>query len=191
MIKFQKQIFLIGFVALSFASIQNSNAQDTTSVAKPLQSLNKIKIALLGAFYEHEYLLSSTTTIYGGIGIGSGLSYSYNSWEGNKWAFSMSPTAYVGLRNYYNLEKRAKKGRETRNNAANFFGLEVGGSTNAIIEKNTHEKGGIGLNAFWGIQRSLGKNFNFDLQLGPSVVTDFDKVTFHPVSGKIGFAFIL
>jgi hypothetical protein len=188
MSKFQKQIFLIGFAALSFASIQHSSAQDTTSVAKPLQSLNKVKIALFGAFYEHEHLLSSTTTVYGGIGLGSGLSYSYSSWDGSKWAFSMSPTAYVGLRNYYNLEKRAKKGRETRNNAANFFGLEVGGSTKAIIEKNTSAKGGMGLDVFWGIQRSLAKNFNFELQLGPSLVTDFDEVTFHPISGKVGFA---
>ncbi|WP_152969779.1 hypothetical protein [Pedobacter sp. Hv1] len=186
-----KHVYSIGFMLLFISSIQKANAQDTTQVAKPIQSLNKIKLALLGIFYEREQLVSTSTTVYGGIGLGSGISYSYNNWAGSKWAFSMSPSAYVGFRNYYKLEQRAKKGRETRNNSTNFFGAEIGGSTKAIIEKNTRQKGGMGLAAFWGIQRSLGRKVNFELQLGPMLTTDFDEVKLQPISGRIGFSYIL
>ncbi|SHF12357.1 hypothetical protein [Pedobacter caeni] len=188
----QKQIYSIALFFLFFVITQKSIAQDTVTIAKPLQSLNKIKLIIPGIFFEHEHLISPSTTVYGGIGIGAGVAYSYSNWGGSNWAFSMSPTAYLGLRNYYNLEKRAKKGRQTRNNAANFFGVEIGGSTKAIVEKNTYgNDGGMALDIFWGIQRSLGRKINFEMQLGPSLGTDFEEFKLHTVSGKIGFSYIL
>ena len=186
-----KHVYQIGLILLLIGTIQKANAQDTAKEAQPIQSLNKIKLSLLGLFYEREQLVATSTTVYGGIGLGSGISYSYNNWSGSKWAFSMSPSAYIGVKNYYKLEQRAKKGRETRNNSTNFFGVLIGGSTKAVIEKNAITKAGMGLEAFWGIQRSLGKKINFELQLGPMLATDFDEVKFHPVSGRLGFSYIL
>lgn len=189
--KIFKRSRLAGLLLLLIGASLSTFAQDSTKVAQPIQSLNKVKLALLGIFYEREQLVATSTTIYGAIGLGSGISYSYNNWAGSKWAYSISPTAYVGFRNYYKLAKRAEKGRETRNNATNFFGAQVGGSTKPIIEKNANSKAGMGLELFWGIQRSLGKKFGFELQLGPMLATDFDEAKVYPVTGRIGFSYIL
>lgn len=178
-------VFLMLYLNGAYA--QNENTVDKPSVV----TLNKVKFQVLGVVYEHEHAFSSTVTGYGGIGLTSGFLYGYDSVNGNDFGIAVCATAYVGFRNYYNLEKRAKANKQTRNNSGNYFGAEISALTVPIIQKDYDVNGGVALSPFWGFQRSIGRSVNFDMHFGPSLVTTFDETRLNILTGNIGFSILL
>ncbi|WP_099371825.1 hypothetical protein [Sphingobacterium sp. 1.A.5] len=100
--------------------------------------------------------------------------------KSNEYAFS--PILTFGVKHFYNFAKRQERGKNIQNNSANYFGSRVVGillgwhnqkSVVNGIESKASEfstDGAVVIAPVWGINRHMGNKFNFNLELGPSLV---------------------
>ncbi|PRX45265.1 DUF3575 domain-containing protein [Salegentibacter salegens] len=151
-----KKLLLLSFCLFTFSSI---NAQDQASVEDGLLSINILTPGL-----EYEYGLTNSTTL--DLRAGSAFGYRDNSYFGED--FGIYPTFNVQYRYYYNLEKRLNKGKNIKNNSANYIALS--GSVQSgkpIIGDLEYSEGYFGtVGPVWGLQRYYGSGFKLDLNLG-------------------------
>lgn len=139
-----------------------------------VQQLHKIKLSLLGLTYQWEKPVShkSVLTIEGGIA--GGMSFSSGSTSRTAFHYAIVPEMGIGFKNYYNLDKRFKKGKNINNNAANFIATDVFVNGNPVLSSNgVVAREAIGLTAAWGMQRSISSVINFEWQTGVIGGTDF------------------
>lgn len=191
---------------MSILCFTKANAQDSTKTEQPteVRSLNKIRLTVLGIGYERELKVGKLTTIYVGGGLASALLVEtyprytidnnyvihYDNDNTNVY-FNIAPNLYTGIRKYYNLENRIKKGKKTVNNSGSYFGLDVAGYFSPLLERKNYVMPDweIAITPQWGIQHSMGKKVNFELSLGPTVhINEFN--TYFGADGRIGFSFI-
>jgi hypothetical protein len=172
----------------STASAQNNSGSfpDMPRV----RQLHKIKLSVLGLTYQWEKPVSrkSVLTLEGGVA--GGMSFSSGSVSGTEFHYAIVPEAGIGFRNYYNLDRRFRKGRSVKNNAANFIGTDLFVNGNSILSSGnitTHQA--AGLTAAWGMQRSLSSAINFEWQAGIIGGTDFRNWVIIP-NLRIAFSFI-
>lgn len=146
-------------------TISHSNAQEKPAVAK---SQFKINVLLPGFVYEHG--LSDKNTLYSELS--SGYGYTSNGF-GNNWTFY--PYINKQFRHYYNLEKRAEKGKVTSHNSGGFVAMSAFYNFRSISTNDNFlpKNASITVAPVWGFQRTYKGNFNLDLNLG--VGYDFDK----------------
>lgn len=146
------------FLLLSFVAISSIQAQETPSVEK---NQFKINVLLPGFVYEHG--LSEKNTLYSELS--SGYGYTSNVFGET---FTFYPYIHEQFRHYYNLEKRANKGKVTSHNSGGFVAMAAfynfrSISTNKdFLETNSS----ITLAPVWGFQRTYKGNFNLDLNMG-------------------------
>jgi len=80
------------------------------------------------------------------------------------------PTINLEPRYYYNIAKRAAKGRNTANNSANFITLSLRYSPDWFIisnKENITTENTVFIIPKWGIRRSIGTSgFNYEAGLG-------------------------
>lgn len=102
----------------------------------------------------------------------------------------LRPSITTEFRNYYNLEKRAAKGKRVTNNSGNYIGTLVNlfgpaiAKTDNLIVPNVAASAGV----VWGIQRNYGKRFNFGLSLGPGIGFSDNEIEFAFMGGlSLGF----
>jgi len=162
----KKNYFLL---LLFFAVIPAIHAQDEAAVSVAKNQF-KINILFPGFVYEHGF--SDKNTLYSEASLGLG--YRYNSYydESN---FYFVPMINEQFRHYYNLEKRAEKGKRTAFNSGNFI---AGNAVYNFKSISTNEKYGeyvpsFTLGALWGLQRTYKGKFNLEFSVGPGV--NFDK----------------
>ncbi|HTG55853.1 MAG TPA: hypothetical protein VL943_06275, partial [Niabella sp.] len=87
----------------------------------------------------------------------------------------------IGLKNYYNVDRRFKNGKNINNNAANFIATDVFVNGNPILSSgNITAREAVGLTAAWGMQRSLSAVINFEWQAGVIGGTDFSEWVIAP-----------
>lgn len=102
------------------------------------------------------------------IGLDAGYFKSYYS--GNDDIFMAGPSVNVEPRWYYNLESRANKGRNTKNNAGNFVGLSFKYLPDWFTVSNDNNRNisdQILLIPKWSIRRNIGQsNFNYEAGAG-------------------------
>lgn len=190
-----KTLLILMICLITFAK---AKAQDSTKVDQPteVKSLNKIRLTLLGLGYEREQKVGKTTTVYFGAGAVGTFIYqteltidnNYNITANTDTDFKVYPTLNAGLRHYYNLNKRVKKGKKTINNSAGYVGLDVLG----VIPTQSDTTYGYQINIMpqWGFQTSVGRKINFELALGPlAAINKTD--TYFGIGGRIGFSFLL
>ncbi|OOG78501.1 hypothetical protein [Flavobacterium sp. A45] len=159
---------------LFFTPLTKTIAQEIPSVEK---NLFKINLLLPGVVYEHGF--TTKNTLYSEISMGIG--YQTSSFQGNNWSFY--PTINEQFRHYYNLEKRAGKGKRTAGNSGNFYGL------NAIyyfesINSNTYvspSDPSLTIAPVWGFQRTYKHKFNLNLNGGVGYNVSKDENEFVPV----------
>lgn len=153
----------IAFCILFIAS--NAEAQEKPAVAK---SQFKINVLLPGFVYEHG--LSDKNTLYSELS--SGYGYTSNGF-GKTWTFY--PYINEQFRHYYNLEKRAEKGKITSHNSGGFVAMAAFYNFRSISTNDNFlpENASITLAPVWGFQRTYKGNFNLDMNLG--VGYNFDK----------------
>jgi hypothetical protein len=146
-------------------TISHSNAQEKPTVQK---SQFKINVLLPGFVYEHG--LSDKNTLYSELS--SGYGYTSNSF-GNTWTFY--PYINEQFRHYYNLEKRAGKGKVTSHNSGGFIAMSAFYNFRSISTNDTFlpDNASITIAPVWGFQRTYKRNFNLDLNLG--IGYNFDK----------------
>jgi hypothetical protein len=83
--------------------------------------------------------------------------------------YFMAPEITIEPRWYYNLNKRAKKGKKTRNNNSNFLTLKTSYRSDAFEisnYKNKRAQNNFFIIPKWGIRRNINKNFNFETGFG-------------------------
>lgn len=197
---------IVALALLSIATTSCFAQQDNLKKDQPaeVKSLNKLRLTLLGAGYEREQKVGKTTTFYAGASIeavfiygfegttnitynGSGpVNYTYTLEDKSETKFY--PAINAGLRHYYNIDRRIKKGKSVLNNAASYFGFDVMG----ILPTNDGDVNyQINLGPTWGFQTNVGKKVNFELSLSPGIAINNYRTSFYGIGGKIGFSFLL
>ena len=158
--------FLLVLSVLFTISIQ---AQDeaVTTVAK-----NQFKINFLFPGFVYEHGFDAKNTLYSEVGLGLG--YRYDSYYGES-NFYFLPAINEQFRHYYNLEKRANKGKRTAYNSGNFIALSATYNFQSIStnEKYAEYCPSFTIAPVWGFQRTYKRKFNLELNLGAGV--NFDK----------------
>ncbi|WP_394775146.1 hypothetical protein [Flavobacterium sp.] len=156
------------FLLLSLLLINTIHAQDEepASVVK-----NQFKINLLSPGFVYEHGFDTKNTLYSELNLGVGYRHS-NYYDETTWI--IFPVINEQFRHYYNLEKRATKGKKTARNSGNFVAASAYYNFSSV---NTNEKYGdygssCTIAALWGFQRTYGR-FNLEVHLGPGV--NFDK----------------
>nr|WP_294789306.1 hypothetical protein [uncultured Flavobacterium sp.] len=164
------------FLILLLTAITTTQAQDDA----PVFVKNQFKINMLSPGFVYEHAFSAKNTLYSEASLGFG--YRYNSYydEGN---FYLFPLINEQFRHYYNLEKRASKGKRTAFNSGNYI------AANAIYNfpsLSTNDKYGnyvasFTIGALWGIQRTYKGRFNLEFNVGPGINFDKYDTEFVPV----------
>jgi putative salt-induced outer membrane protein YdiY len=169
-----KKNYLLLFLFL--LCIFAANAQDEAPSVRKHQF--KINMLFPGFVYEHGF--SAKNTLYSEASLGVG--YRYNSYynEGNVYFF---PSLSEQFRHYYNLEKRASKGKRTAYNSGNFLALNAVYNFQSI---STNDRYGeytesITVAPLWGLQRTYKGRFNLEFNAGPGINFDRYDTEFVPV----------
>jgi len=160
------------FLILTLTAIAATLFAQTKTVKTQSLSLN-----LLGLQYNYEMPVSrlSTVTYYGGL-VGE-LGYSSETlnfsddihYSDSEWMYSLRATVGAQYRFYYNLAKRAERGKNTRDNSSNFWAVRLGYYTPAFIEHNMTSSSIELLTPSWGLKRVYKNNWLFEFSLGYSI----------------------
>lgn len=172
----KKNYFLLLLLIISFTTIQ-AQEEAPVSVAK-----NQFKINFLlspGFVYEHGF--SEKNTLYSEacvlLGYRSNSNYGESTWY-------FVPRITEQFRHYYNLEKRATKGKRTANNSGNFIALHANYDFQSISTNKWFNEYITAFSAgpVWGIQRTYKGKFNMDLNIGGGVMIDKCETQFTPIA---------
>lgn len=159
-----KKNYIIVLFSILIHTVQ---AQDEapTSVEK---NQFKINMLLPGFVYEHGF--DARNTLYSEASIGLG--FSSNSNNSN---FAFFPTINEQFRHYYNLEKRAAKGKRTARNSGNYLAFNAIYNFESMSTNDDYRESvpSFTVGALWGLQRTYKGRFNLEFNIGPGV--NFDK----------------
>lgn len=196
---FLSLLFSALFLAFFFLPA-HANAQTTKSDSLPsLKFIPKLEIGLVqGIGLGFEIPLSQKSVFEIGTGLGSGYTIFGNKFE-NTWTINQ-PAFYAQAKYklYYNRQKRLDKGKSVLNNSGNYVGFRFKYASRELSPNNLD---GLNVHLFnnvtlfdihWGIQRSMGKRFLFNLNLGLGYGYDWDLENgmVYP-SGDVRFAYKL
>ncbi len=156
-------------------------AQDSTTAAPINYARKSVWRALfLSPGVTNELRLGSKTTFVSSIQIGGGW---YGTGSGSSSggtnlysSYYVNPVASVGVRHFYNFERRLERGKSIRYNSANYLMVKADYSFPSFLERidfrsplPTYQ--GPSLQALWGFQRTYRRNFYLNLALGLGVST--------------------
>lgn len=160
-----KKNYLLLFLCIPF--INAVHAQDAAPISVEKNQF-KINMLLPGFVYEHGF--DAKNTLYSEVSLGLG--FSANSNNSN---FAFYPNINEQFRHYYNLEKRAGKGKRTARNSGNFLGLNAIYNFESISTNRDYREAvpSFTVGALWGLQRTYKGRFNLEFSVGPGV--NFDK----------------
>jgi putative salt-induced outer membrane protein YdiY len=147
----------------------------------PSVEKNQFKINMISPGFVYEHGFTTKNTLYSEISVGVG--YSYNSFY-NESNVYFSPLISEQFRHYYNLEKRAKKGKRTAHNSANFFALNAQYNFRSISTNERYREyvPSTTIAVLWGLQRTYKRKFNMEFNLGPGINIDQYNTEFVPVA---------
>jgi putative salt-induced outer membrane protein YdiY len=170
-----KKNYLFLFLAVLFFNGVHAQDEAVTSVQK-----NQFKINMLFPGFVYEHGFSAKNTLYSEIALGLG--YAYNSYH-NDGNLYIVPLISEQFRHYYNLEKRAAKGKRTAFNSGNYL---AGNAVYNFRSISTNDEYGdyvpsFTVAALWGLQRTYKGRFNLEFNIGPGVNFDKYDTEFVPV----------
>ncbi len=150
--------------------VQSTENKENPSVEK---SIRGIQIGETGLIYNYEFKLANKITLRTEAGFTLAFfSGDENLWTGEKEKGSVAalPTFTVEPRWYYNLNRRVRKGKDITRNRANYFSLfaNYSGGWGAIKfdDRVDQTPNFITIAPMWGMRRTLGKHFNYELGAG-------------------------
>jgi hypothetical protein len=155
-----KNVFIITFLILTFTSFSQ---EKTISVEK---SIFGIQTGLLGAWVHNESRLSNSISLRSEMGLDIGV---FGSDVNDNNGFILIPVIRLEPRWYYNLEKRNAKGKNIKNNSANFLTVNLSYSPDWFYISNKDNINIISSFAIvpkWGIKRSIGNYFTYETGIG-------------------------
>lgn len=168
----KKNYLLLLLFLLFFNAIQ---AQDDATAAVAKHQF-KINMFLPGFVYENGF--DAKNTLYSEVSLGFG--FSANSNNSN---FAFYPNINEQFRHYYNLEKRAAKGKRTAFNSGNYLALNAVYNFESISTNKEYWEAVPSVTAavLWGLQRTYKRKFNLEFNAGPGVNFDKYDTEFVPV----------
>jgi len=153
------------FIAALILCATIARAQDAEPTATVEKSIFNVQPGFLGLYANNEYGLSSHIALRTEVGLEAGFTVRTDDSE---WA--ILPMVNLEPRFYYNIEKRAGKGRNVSGNAANFVTISTRLNPDAVIYSTNGETRMATSLAFipkWGIRRNIGtSNFNYEVGIG-------------------------
>lgn len=163
-------LLFTAFLTIPFLGFSQSTNK-TPSVEK---SFFGIQAGLFGAFVYNESKLSNNIALRTEVGMLMGL------WGGTafpKTGIVFTPTISIEPRYYYNLERRVKKGKNITTNSANYFSLKTNYNPDFFVISNYDNvkvNSHITVVPKWGLRRSIGSNFDFEISTGLGYTYDFE-----------------
>ena len=170
------------YIAITaFLVAQASHAQDTQQTASVEKSIFNIQTGAVGAWVSYEGRLSDRWALRAEVGfdLWSYEVFNYESIGNTEKGVTLVPSINIEPRWYYNIAKRAEKGRYTANNSANFVTVAVeyypnlfliGGPDGLEMDEQ------ISFIPKWGIRRTIAQsNFNYELGIGVGPVWYLNK----------------
>lgn len=156
------------FTALALLCANILFAQDTPS-ATVAPSVTSLQLNLGALHLVHERGVSDDMTIRMELGVHQQFRFVSPETTPRSSYYGLRPVLGLAGRYYYNLAKRAERGRITTNNSGNFIGLLAQYrpdffvyTTNDRINPVHH----VRATAYWGIRRQLGKRFDMEVTAG-------------------------
>lgn len=154
----KKQILLS---CLTFMGILG-NAQ-TSNVEK---NITGVQIGLFGLDFYNETRIANKTTLRAEASLFPAI---FGGDLYAKTGFAFYPALTLQPKYYYNIDKRVEEGKNTKNNAGNYFGLQVRYLPNWFVISNTPNliiSNQIDFIPTYGFRRNFGENFNYEFRAG-------------------------
>lgn len=153
-------------IILSIFGMYSLFGQSRVSV---VENQFKVNVLLPGLVYEHGF--NDKNALYSEVSLG--FAYRSNYYAGSSW--QLYPNINEQFRHYYNLDKRALKGRRVTHNSGNFVALNAIYNFKSISTNNnfSEDTSSFTIAPVWGLQRTYNRNFNLGLNIG--VGYNFDK----------------
>ena len=146
-------------VAMCLFTFFVCNSQN--SEVKVEKTITTVQFGVVGAWINNEIRLSDEIALRTELGLYTEIVKGIG--------FFMAPEITLEPRWYYNIKKRASKELDISNNSASFFTLKINFRSSVFEISNFDEKrseNSFAIIPKWGIRRSLGTNFNYELGLG-------------------------
>ena len=155
-----KTIILIALLLFTtgYGSAQRIYPDSIPSVATNFWTANFL---LPGVEYERALGNFSTVNVNPYVSLG----YSSNFALGSSWV--VQPSLDVQFRRYYNLLRRAARGKNVSGNSGSFVALDVLGVGRSVVDSENYRNFSFfGIGPVWGIQHTFRSNFNLSFQAG-------------------------
>lgn len=159
----KKLIILLAFTNLIVA--QEKDLKNNVSVEKNIFTIQASPISI---FLADEYKLSKETVLHAEFGYKVS-SVHFTNYYGDGGYKTVFPAVFnIEPRWYYNLDRRAEKGKKTNNNSANFMAMGISYIPSSLVIHNLDSNYYL-YNEFlfaprYGFKRNFGKsNFNYEL----------------------------
>ncbi|MRI63447.1 hypothetical protein EDM00_05515 [Ornithobacterium rhinotracheale] len=137
-----------------------------TSQAQVEKNITGMQLGLLGLDVYNEARLSDQVALRSQLALNAGI------WGGSvydKTGFILLPELSLEPKYYYNIVKRGKKGKNTKNNGANYLSMQVNYSPNWFAISNYDDlniKNVISFIPTFGIRRNFAQDFNYEFKFG-------------------------
>lgn len=128
-----------------------------------------VQTGFLGIWTHYETGLSNEFVLRTEVGLDSGI------WRGSFYkntGFLMTPVLTLEPRWYYNLPKRAEKGKDIAGYGANFISVKTSYHPDWFVITNqpyVRIVSDISFVPTWGIRRNIGRHFNYEAGAGMGV----------------------
>lgn len=151
------------------------------------------RLNFLNPAIELEIPTGEYSTFSSAIGVGYGGGYPDLTYANNGFIYIISPFVDIQQRWFYNLNKRNKKNRNTKNNSGNFVSLRFITRGSSIAENVVRSSDfDFAFGPTWGIQRKYGKNFHILFDVGPQYYFDTNGIgNIWPIMVQLNLGFDL
>ncbi|MCW4468753.1 hypothetical protein OGH69_07260 [Flavobacterium sp. MFBS3-15] len=166
------KIKLLGLIMMAFLCVGKFFAQD--SIPSVEKSIKGIQVGESGLVFNYEFKLANQFSLR----TEAGLTLAFFTYKDNPWTISDEGKTYVVAlpaftvepRWYYNLGRRVRKGKDIIRNRANYFSLmaHYSGGWGAINPNENIDEvpDFLAIIPTWGMRRTLGNHFNYELGAG-------------------------
>jgi len=175
-----KKLILIILLFITFSNIK-AQVNQTSNNDSVEQSIYGFQMGFFGAWFYNEQKLFNNFSLRTELGFDADVDGFFgleanNVRVNNTWVLALS--VQVEPRWYYNFKKRSRKGRSIRRNTGNFVAFRVGANFEDAFISNADNVSlpyQIRLIPTWGIRRTIGPYFNYELGIGLGSVRIFDR----------------
>lgn len=162
---------LLGLSLITLLCVGKITAQETENDKPSVEkSIKGIQIGDPGIAGYYEFKMTNQLTLRAEAGYSIG--YKNADWffdDGNEDGFFAIPAFTIEPRWYYNLGRRVRKGKDIARNRANYFSVTTTYYADFGVIK-IDEVGDVPnflyVVPMWGMRRTLGKNFDYELGAG-------------------------